>query len=194
MADITLSVSLAITSPVTGGISALSKTLNFSAPDYYDNEPQNTSTTIADITMNGGVTAANVSMLALQNLSSTVGEDIYVLFYPKLDGGGGGDMIDGGSVAGASVTAAPTACTYYLISADGTSNGTSWKKGDIAMYLGSSGKYGQFSPQIALLNPGRALLVPLAGSYNAYSGLLKCFSATGTPQLAKFAIGPSALP
>lgn len=187
MAEITPRGTLSFTvDGITGGISGhtpSSLTFDFTDPALYANEPQTLSTAFSDIDLDA-VGWTNVTWAEFKNLSATEGEGITILLYPVL----GGDVTDDGSVAGASLASTLTGAGYYkFITADGTAQGTTWEKGDLAIYGGSSGVYMQVKPQKFTLLPGETCgPFRIDGQGTAW----KACSAAGTPQLAKLAIGP----
>jgi hypothetical protein len=93
-----------------------------------------------------------------------------------------GDVTDDGSVAGASLAATLTAAGYYkTITTDGTSNGTDWKVGDRAVYLGSSGVYARVPLVPIAVIPAGYAVGPIKLSADGFALYAK--AALGTPQI-----------
>lgn len=137
----------------------------------------------------GAVDNSEITLLALENLSTTTGEDITIA---KQSIPSTGFTIDATPTqAGASVPNTLTGAGYYRkIISDGTSQGINWKVGDIAVYLGSSGVWGRIPLTEFLLLRGNDIVdfaAPLP--IKADSTPIYAKAATGTPRLANIAVG-----
>lgn len=183
--DVTLKGTLTVTdSGQTVSIAPTSSIqVDLLAPELLLADRQAASTTLADIDF-GSVGWDDATWFELKNDSEVDGEDIIILIPPTIVAGG----TDDGTATGAGLAATLTSAGYYkTISADGTSQGKNWEKGDIAVYLGSSGVYLQLRPKRLVLKIGET-----AGPVriDPDSDAWQFYSLTGTPQLQKVVCGP----
>jgi hypothetical protein len=137
----------------------------------------------------GAVDDTERSWVCLQNLSNTTGEDITIgkEALPQV-GSGSSFTLDGTPTqAGASVPNTLTGSGYYRkIISDGVSQGITWKTGDVAVYLGSSGVWGRIPiTEFSIIRANDNLAFPPVQDGKA----LYAKAATGTPRLANIAAG-----
>lgn len=187
IATVSLSISGKIdTTGLTVGMSLSSTNIDLSATPEVNADQNTSATTYTDYPAFGAIAWNEVTWAAFKNLSSTDGEDITLAAKPHLVAG----LTDDGTVAGASLPATLTAAGYYKTISD---NGTSvsparaWEKGDIAVYLGSSGAYAQIRPgPFAVIEPGMAMLLKIQ-TQGTSPFVFK--SLTGTPRLGHAVVG-----
>jgi hypothetical protein len=161
----------------TLGIALTSVSVNLAATPELDGSQKTLSTSFQSLDFDE-VGMNEITWVMLINHSATDAEIITIAKLAEM----AGDVTDDGSVAGASLAATLTGAGYYkTITTDGTSNGTDWKVGDRAVYLGSSGVYARVPASALIVIPAGYTAGPI--KLNADNLGLYAKSASGTPQL-----------
>ncbi len=140
----------------------------------------------------GAVGDNEITILALENLSTTTGEDVTIgkRAIPQTTGGSylvwdATQYQDGGSVP-----ATLTGSGYFrVINVAGTSQGIVWDVGDIAIYLGTSGHWGRIPVVEFWILRGNDVLDFNISPIKADGNPTYAKASTGTPRLANLAVG-----